>query len=69
LGRLVAQAGAMPWAEMVAAYGTLLMAGLTVGGSRGKHANVLQHLMGYLKRDLSAEDKAYLRSVGAAGPH
>jgi len=30
-------------------------------GSRGKHVNVLQHLMGYLKKDLSSEDKAYLR--------
>lgn len=60
MGRLVAQAGAMPWAEMVAAYGPLLMTGLTVGGSRGKHANVLQHLMGYLKNQITAEDKQEL---------
>jgi uncharacterized protein YbgA (DUF1722 family) len=38
-------------------------------GTRGKHVNVLQHLMGYLKKDLSSEDNAYLRQVGAPGPH
>ena len=26
-----------------------------------KHVNVLQHLMGYLKNQLSSEDNAYLR--------
>ena len=27
-------------------------------GTRGKYVNVLQHLMGYLKKDLSSEDNA-----------
>jgi hypothetical protein len=31
-----------------------------VSGTRGKHVNVLQHLMGYLKNDLSGEDKEEL---------
>ncbi len=44
-------------------------AGLGVIGTRGKHVNVLQHLMGYLKNHLSCEDNAYLRYVGAPGPH
>jgi len=56
MGRLVAKAGAEPWDEMVAAYGALLMEGLSVLGTRGKYVNVLQHLMGYLKNELSAED-------------
>ncbi len=30
---------------------------------------VIQHLMGFLKNHLSSEDKAYLRQVGAPGPH
>jgi len=34
--------------------------GLGVMGIRGKHTNVLQHLMGYLKNDLSSEDKQEL---------
>jgi uncharacterized protein YbgA (DUF1722 family) len=36
------------------------MEGLGVLGTSGKHANVLQHLMGFLKDALSREDKAEL---------
>ena len=58
MGRLVADAGKRDWDELTTEYGTLLMEGLAVMGTRGKHVNVLQHLMGYLKNDLSSEDKA-----------
>ena len=61
MGRLVADAGKRDWEELTAEYGTMLMEGLGVMGTRGKHVNVLQHLMGYLKKDLSSEDNAYLR--------
>jgi uncharacterized protein YbgA (DUF1722 family) len=61
MGRLVAKAGKLDWDELTAAYGGMLMEGLTVMGTRGKHVNVLQHLMGCLKNHLSSEDKAYLR--------
>ena len=47
----------------------MLMEGLSVIGTRGKHMNVLQHLMGYLKKDLLSEDNAYRWYVGAPGPH
>ena len=30
---------------------------------------VIQHMMGYLKKDLSREDSACLGQVGATGPH
>jgi uncharacterized protein YbgA (DUF1722 family)/uncharacterized protein YbbK (DUF523 family) len=60
LGRLVAQAGTVPWAELSATYGRLFMEGLALLGTRRKHVNVLQHLMGYLKKDLSSEDKQEL---------
>jgi len=63
MGRLVARAGSEPWDEMVAAYGALLMEGLAVLGTRGKHVNVLQHLMGYLKNELAAEDKQELHGL------
>jgi uncharacterized protein YbgA (DUF1722 family) len=59
--RLVADAGKRDWDELTAEYGAMLMEGLAVMGTRGKHVNVLQHLMGYLKNHLSSEDKAYLR--------
>jgi uncharacterized protein YbgA (DUF1722 family)/uncharacterized protein YbbK (DUF523 family) len=60
MGRLVADAGKRDWDELTAEYGAQLMEGLAVMGSRGKHVNVLQHLMGYLKKDLSSEDKQEL---------
>jgi uncharacterized protein YbgA (DUF1722 family)/uncharacterized protein YbbK (DUF523 family) len=59
-GRLVAQAGSLPWAEVTEQYAQSLMEGLGVMTSPGKHTNVLQHLMGFLKDRLSAEDKAEL---------
>jgi uncharacterized protein YbgA (DUF1722 family)/uncharacterized protein YbbK (DUF523 family) len=60
MGRLVAQAGSLTWEELVETYGRLLMEGLEVLGTPGKHTNVLQHLMGFLKEALSREDKAEL---------
>jgi uncharacterized protein YbgA (DUF1722 family) len=60
LGRLVARAGTTPWDELVDEYGAQFMAGLQILARPGKHANVLQHLMGFLKNHLSAEDKAEL---------
>lgn len=57
MGRLVADAGKRDWGELTAEYGAKLMESLGVMGTRGKHVNVLQHLMGYLKNDLFSEDK------------
>jgi uncharacterized protein YbgA (DUF1722 family)/uncharacterized protein YbbK (DUF523 family) len=63
LGRLVAQAGTLPWDELSAQYYTELMNGMTILATRGRHANTLQHLMGFLKNQLSAEDKAELLNL------
>jgi len=60
LGRLAAQAGTEPLATLLDAYGEGLMSGLKVKTSAKKHANVLSHLQGYLKRHLDAADKAEL---------
>jgi uncharacterized protein YbgA (DUF1722 family) len=57
MGRLVADAGKRDWDELTAEYGAMLMEGLGVMGTRGKHVNVLQHLMDYLKNHLSSDDK------------
>jgi uncharacterized protein YbgA (DUF1722 family) len=57
LGRLVAQAGTLPWDDLIATYGAQFMEGLALLGTRRNHVNVLQHLMGYLKKDLSSADK------------
>jgi len=69
MGRLVAGAGKRDWEELTAEYGAMLVEGLSVTGIRGKHVNVLQHLMGYLKNHLSSEDNACLRQVGPPGFH
>jgi hypothetical protein len=69
MGRLVADAGKRDWDELTAEYGAMLMEGLGVMGTRGKHVNVLQHLMGYLKNHLSSEDNACPGQVRAPGPH
>jgi uncharacterized protein YbgA (DUF1722 family)/uncharacterized protein YbbK (DUF523 family) len=60
LGRLVSAAGRrLPLAE----YGRLLMEALSVRATRGRHANVLQHVAGYFKRELPADDRAELAQV------
>ena len=39
MGRLVADAGKRDWEELIAEYGAMLMEGLAVLGTRGKHVN------------------------------
>jgi uncharacterized protein YbgA (DUF1722 family) len=63
LGRLVAQAGTLPWEELVGTYGAKFMEGLSLLGTRRRHVNVLQHLMGYLKKDLPSEYKQELLTL------
>jgi uncharacterized protein YbgA (DUF1722 family)/uncharacterized protein YbbK (DUF523 family) len=60
MGRLVAQAGTLAWDELTEAYSRSLMEGLQVMTSPGKHTNVLQHVMGFLRDQISGEDKAEL---------
>jgi uncharacterized protein YbgA (DUF1722 family) len=60
MGRLVAQAGVLPWQQLAGEYADLLMDGLEVATSPGKHANVLQHAMGFLREQLTPQDKAEL---------
>jgi uncharacterized protein YbgA (DUF1722 family)/uncharacterized protein YbbK (DUF523 family) len=60
MGRLVAKAGVVPWEDLHSDYGALLMDGLQVVTSPGKHSNVLQHTMGFLRDALSSQDKAEL---------
>ncbi len=58
LGRLVARAGSEPLEELAQTYVTELMETLKRRARRKQHANVLMHLMGYLKRALDSDDKA-----------
>jgi uncharacterized protein YbgA (DUF1722 family) len=63
LGQLVAAAKARSPRELEAEYGALFMAALKIKASAKKHVNVLQHILGYLKRDLDAKDKTELLAV------
>jgi uncharacterized protein YbgA (DUF1722 family)/uncharacterized protein YbbK (DUF523 family) len=60
LGRLAATARDNNLQEIAAEYLEELMAILKIVASRKNHVNVLQHIQGYLKRNLDSDDKAEL---------
>ncbi len=57
LGQLVAQAGQPGLEALARQYLLELMTGLKHQATPGKHANVLMHIMGFIKDDLSTADK------------
>lgn len=63
LGRLVAKAGAGPIDELAGKYISLFMAAMAKRATKKRHADVLMHLMGYLKSHLDGEDKQELLDV------
>jgi uncharacterized protein YbgA (DUF1722 family)/uncharacterized protein YbbK (DUF523 family) len=60
LGKLVAEAKKIPAEELYSQYEMLLMEALRFKTTIKKNINVLQHMMGYFKRQLSAEEKREL---------
>lgn len=60
LGQLVAQAGKKQITKILPEYRALYMSALTVHTTRRKHADVLYHLLGYLKKVVDSQDKAEL---------
>jgi uncharacterized protein YbgA (DUF1722 family)/uncharacterized protein YbbK (DUF523 family) len=63
LGRLVAIAGELQPAVLAQQYGSELMQGLQRRATPKQHANVLQHLAGYLKTALDGEDRRELAEM------
>jgi uncharacterized protein YbgA (DUF1722 family) len=63
LGRLVAQAHGYTPKQLAALYGRLFMATLAVKATRRKHVDVLQHLIGHLKQQLTPKEREELNSV------
>lgn len=63
LGRLVAQAGNLPTESLFSSYGGSFMQALALQATTKKQTNVLQHVMGYFKRDISSDEKAELLEV------
>lgn len=63
LGVLVSNPGRFERAELLARYFMTLMGGLRLTATRKKQANVLQHLAGYFKKQLSSFEKQELMDV------
>jgi uncharacterized protein YbgA (DUF1722 family)/uncharacterized protein YbbK (DUF523 family) len=63
LGKLVAQAAALPVPELYDRYQKLLLEALRRKTTTRKNTDVLYHLMGYFKGDLSADEKEELRDL------
>lgn len=63
LGRLIALIGGQPLQSAADEYIALLMTGLTKPASRGRHSNVLQHMVGFLKRHLDHQDKREMQTI------
>ncbi|MFA4904549.1 MAG: DUF523 and DUF1722 domain-containing protein [Desulfobaccales bacterium] len=63
LGKLVAQAKELPAPELYERYQSRLMEALRLKATPKKNTNVLHHLMGYFKQDLSAEEKQELLEI------
>jgi len=63
LGKLVAQMKEIPLPEMYERYQTLLMEALRLKTTIKKNANVLLHVMGYFKKNLSQAEKEELLGI------
>jgi len=60
LGKLTARAKEIPGQELAAQYQALLLEAMKLQATNKKQANVLQHIQGYFKKVLSAEEKQEL---------
>jgi uncharacterized protein YbgA (DUF1722 family)/uncharacterized protein YbbK (DUF523 family) len=62
-GKLVAKAKDVPLKELYQQYQTILMEALQLKTTPKKNANVLMHMMGYFKEQLSSDEKQELLAV------
>lgn len=60
MGKLVAASAKEPWEAVSAQYLAQLMQALSKPATRSKHQNVLLHILGYFKQELSSAEKAEL---------
>jgi len=63
LGRMVARAGSETLDTLAAEYFPALMGALSTPASIGRHVNVLQHIAGYFRADLDADDRVELTEL------
>jgi uncharacterized protein YbgA (DUF1722 family)/uncharacterized protein YbbK (DUF523 family) len=63
LGRLVAGSAAVPRRELSRDYTIAFMNALGAMATPGRHANVLQHMLGYFKKTLDVDSRAELTAL------
>lgn len=63
MGKLVAMGKKLPVKDLYSKYETLLLKALSLKCTVNKHTNVLQHMMGYFKKQLSPDEKQELLDV------
>jgi uncharacterized protein YbgA (DUF1722 family)/uncharacterized protein YbbK (DUF523 family) len=63
MGKLVAKAKDLPRKELYQKYQAFLMESLKLKTTPKKNANVLQHMMGYFKEQLSSDEKQELLEI------
>jgi len=63
MGKLVARAGEIEVGMLYRDYLALLVKGLRLKATIPKHINVLQHILGYFKKQLSGDEKQEMLSV------
>ena len=63
LGRIVAKAGTLDGEELLHSYQENLMAAMGLKTTVKKHVNVLMHMMGYFKKQISGDEKQELLEV------
>ena len=63
MGKLVADGKQIPLNQLYDDYEAMLMESLSLKTTSAKHTNVLQHLLGYFKKDLNAEEKREMLEI------
>lgn len=63
LGKLVARAGTIPHEDLAGQYEKGLMEALRFKATASKNSNVLEHMLGYFKKDLSFMEKQELLDI------
>jgi uncharacterized protein YbgA (DUF1722 family) len=63
MGKLVSRGKEMPILELYGEYERLLMEALRLKSTIRKNTNVLQHMMGYFKKQLSPDEKQEMLEI------
>ena len=63
MGKLVAQGKALPVAQLFDAYEKILLKAMSLKTTLKKNINVLQHILGYFKRNLTGSEKQEVLSI------